>query len=220
MDISSTIWALKVIGIIAPIATYFLVLGVINSQARPRLVSGRWDFIVLTGIFAPALFWPIGSLYSLLGPQAILLLLLAGGLALRVVLPHPWKQWVIYNTDADRAGQAVHAALERLGWDWQQSDDPRTFEVPDRRVRIEIGGLALLNAVNVQIHTDAQDPREVDIDALIGEVEGVLGSYQLLPGAAGLCLVLVGSGLMIVPMWLMTRHMGHIVEAIQQLFFA
>ena len=219
MDFDSAILTLKVIGTIAPIAIYFLTLGVINSQASPRLVSGRWDFIILTGMFLPALFWPLGSLSSSIGWKAVLVLILPGVLALRSMLPHPWKHWVIYNADTQRAVESVRRAIEALGWTFQQESET-LFAVPDLHMKIEVAGLGLLNAVNLHIRTDAKTPEEVEVASLIGAVEAALGRYQLLPTAAGLFLVLIGAGLMIVPMWLMTRHMRDIVEAIERLFVA
>lgn len=219
IDVDNAILALKVIGTIAPIGVYFLTLGVVNSQASPRLVSGRWDFIVLTGIFLPALFWPVAAIYSSMGWQAVFVLMLAAILGLRTMLPHPWKQWVIYNADVPRAADAVGRALEGLGWRYQR-DGETVFALPDLRMKIEVGGLGLLNAVNLHIHTDAANAEEAQVASLIGAVEASLRRYQLLPSAAGLFLVMIGAGLMIVPMWMMTRHMRDIVEAIERLFVA
>ena len=219
IDIDNAILTLKVIGTVAPIAVYFLTLGVVNSQASPRLVSGRWDFIVLTGIFLPALFWPIATLYSSIGWQAVLVLALAAGLALRAMLPHPWKQWVIYNADTPRVADAIRRALDGLGWRYQREGET-VFALPDLRMKVEVGGLGLLNAVNLHIQTDARNPEDAELASLIGAIEVSLRRYQLLPTAAGLFLVLIGASLMIVPMWLMTRHMRDIVEAIGRLFVA
>ncbi len=219
MDVDNAILTLKVIVTIAPIAVYFLTLGVVNSQASPRLVSGRWDFIVLTGTFLPALFWPLASLKASIGWQAVLVLILLGVLALRAMLPHPWKHWVIYNADTRRAVESVRRALDGLGWAYTQETET-LFAVPHLHLKLEIAGLGLLNAVNLHFRTDAESPDQVQAASLIGAVEAGLRRYQLLPTAAGLFLVLIGAGLMIVPMWLMTRHMRDIVEAIQRLFLA
>jgi hypothetical protein len=219
IDVDNAVLTLKVIGTVAPIAVYFLTLGVVNSQACPRLVSGRWDFIILTGIFLPALFWPVAAIHSSMGWQAVLVLVLAAGLGLRAMLPHPWKQWVIYNADVPRAADAVGRALDGLGWQYQREGET-VFALPDLRMKIEVGGLGLLNAVNLHIHTDAHSPEKAEVATLIGAVDASLRRYQLLPTAAGLFLVLIGAGLMIVPMWMMTRHMRDIVEAIERLFVA
>lgn len=219
MDVDSTMLTLKVIGTVAPIAAYFLTLGVINSQASPRLVSGRWDFIVLTGIFLPALFWPLASLGSSIGWKAVLALILPGIAALRAMLPHPWKHWVIYNTDTQRAAESVSRALVALGWPFHKENET-TFAVPAVGMKVEVTGLTLLNAVNLHIRTGARSHARADAARLIGALEASLCRYQLLPTPAGLFLVLIGAGLMIVPMWMMTRHMHDIVETIQRLFLA
>jgi len=219
MDVDSTMLTLKVIGTVAPIAAYFLTLGVVNSQASPRLISGRWDFIILTGIFLPALFWPLASLGSSFGWKVVLVLVLPGVAALRAMLPHPWKHWVIYNADTQRAVESVCRALVGLGWAFHKENET-TFSVPAVGMKVEVTGLALLNAVNLHLRTDARSQARADAALLIAAVEASLCRYQLLPTAAGLFLVLIGAGLMIVPMWMMTRHMHDIVEAIQRLFVA
>lgn len=215
----NAILTLQVILTIAPIAAYFLTLGVVNSQSRPRLISGRYDFLLLTGTFLPIVFWPLASVSNTYGWHLVLAIALLAGLGLRTVLPHPWKHWVIYNADAAMAGVAVRSALDRLGWQYRQ-DSPRIFRLTDRQMRIEITGLGLLNAVNLHVHTDAANPAEAQLDPLIGALGASLRRYELLPTATGLCLVLIGAGLMIVPMWMMTRHMRDIVEAIERLFVA
>ena len=50
---------LQVIINLAPIAVYFLVLGLVNSLARPMLVDARSDFLVLTLVFVPVMVWPV-----------------------------------------------------------------------------------------------------------------------------------------------------------------
>jgi len=219
MDVDGTVLTLKVIGTVAPIAAYFLTLGVINSQATARMISGRWDFVILTGIFLPALFWPLASLAALLGWNAVVVLVGGGGVVLRLMLPHPWKQWVIYNADTRRAVDAVGRALAGLGWTFYQERET-IFAVPGLNMKLEVSGLALLNAVNLHIRTDARSREDAGVDMLVDAIEAALCRYQLLPTAAGLFLVLIGAGLMIVPMWMMTRHMHEIVEAIQRLFVA
>jgi hypothetical protein len=219
MDVDSTILTLKVIGTVAPIAAYFLTLGVVNSQASPKIISSRWDFIILTGIFLPALFWPLASLESSIGWKAVVALILPGIAVLRAMLPHPWKHWVIYNADRQRAAESVRRALVGLGWTFRQEDET-VFAVPALDMKVEVTGLAPLNAVNLHIRTDAQSGEQVQAALLIAAVEASLRRYQLLPTTAGLFLVLIGAGLMIVPLWMMTRHMHDIVEAIQRLFVA
>jgi len=110
------IFALKIVLTVAPLAAYFLMLGVVNSQATPRLVSARRDFLVLTGAFLPAFVWPVPVLLTGLGLQALVAAVVIAALLLRARLPHPWKHWVIYNADAALASSAIERTLQRLGW--------------------------------------------------------------------------------------------------------
>lgn len=216
-EVQSAILTLKVILTIAPIAGYFLTLGVVNSQACPRLVSGRRDFLVLTGTFLPIVFWPLAAMFYSLGWQAVLAVLVLCGLLVRAMLPHPWKHWVIYNADVSLASAALRQAFGRLGWDYEPDGDA-SYTLSERHMKVEVTGFGLLNAVNIYIRTDARDAREADVHSLVEAISGSLRRYDLLPTAAGLFLVLIGAGLMIVPMWMMTHHMRDIVETIQRLF--
>jgi len=215
--IESAILTLKVILTIAPIAAYFLTLGVVNSQACPRLVSGRQDFLLLTGTFLPIVLWPLAALFHSFGWHAVLAVLVLSAVLLRMMLPHPWKHWVIYNANADLALASVRHALDRLGWDYRQEGEA-AFLLPGRHMRVEVAGIGFLNAVNLFIRTDKSDAGPDEATPLVEAVSHALRRHELLPAPAGLLLVLIGSGLMIVPMWMMTRHMRDIVETIQQLF--
>ena len=50
------------------------------------------------------------------------------------------------------------------------------------------------------------------------EVDRRLGCVAQLPSAMGAGLVLVGLGLMILPMWMMGRHIDDLVDAMLHLF--
>jgi hypothetical protein len=216
-EIQSAILTLKVILTIAPMAGYFLILGVVNSQACPRLVSGRRDFLVLTGTFLPIIFWPLAAVADSFGWLMVAAILVLSGMLLRTMLPHPWKHWVVYNADASLASTALRQALDRLGWEYEQEGEA-TYSLPRRQMKIEVAGVGLLNAVNLYIRTEAKDPAQAEVATLVEAVSGSLGRYELLPSPAGLFLVLIGAGLMIVPMYMMTHHMRDIVQTIERLF--
>ncbi len=176
-EIQNTILALKVILTIAPIAGYFLVLGVVNSQASPRLVSGRRDFLLLTGTFLPILFWPMAAVWNAFGWYTVVGLLLTCSVLIRSMLPHPWKQWVIYNANTSVASAALRRALDQLGWDYHQ--DGMAYTLPRHSMKIEVSGLGPLNATNLYIRTDIADPDQAEVTALVENVRRSLARYQL-----------------------------------------
>jgi hypothetical protein len=47
-----------------------------------------------------------------------------------------------------------------------------------------------------------------------------LGHQQMLPSAAGSCLMFVGLGMLLLPLWLMTRHSNAIAEVVSRLLLS
>ena len=54
-SVQQVILVLKVLVLVAPIAVYFMLLGLLNSQPTPRLINARSDFLILTAALCPLL---------------------------------------------------------------------------------------------------------------------------------------------------------------------
>ena len=54
--------AIKVLLYVGPVAVYVLWLGLVNSQARPKLVKARDDFLITTLAFCPFAVAPVVGL--------------------------------------------------------------------------------------------------------------------------------------------------------------
>jgi hypothetical protein len=52
------------------------------------------------------------------------------------------------------------------------------------------------------------------------EFEAQLETVSRLPSPTGACLVMLGVGLLIVPLWMMSRHMNAIVEIVSRILSA
>jgi len=225
-QIEHAIFALKVAIVMAPVAAYFLVLGIVNSQATPRLVSARADFLTLTGIFLPTMAWPVVATLSgglwWLG----LLLLTAGAFCVRALLPARTGNWVVYNASVDLIHDAVQRSLRRLGWEFQR--DRNAYEIKSPPFTITVVGIGLLNAGNVHLVPRGPDGHAADLladtdkfnETFAKALSETLSTYRLLPSPAGLVMVLVGATMMIVPVSMMSRHMSDIVRAITDLLLA
>ena len=53
---------LMLVGNVAPVAIYFLTLGLVNSHSRPYLTTSRSDFLSLTIVLIPLFLWPLPGL--------------------------------------------------------------------------------------------------------------------------------------------------------------
>jgi len=207
------VFLIKLLVNVAPVAFYFLALGLLNSQSSPRLVSGRSDFIVLTLVFVPVLVWPVPMLATRgLWPVLLGCGVLAG-VAFTALLPHRHGSWVIYNIATPRCRRLLEAALREIGCDFRRTDDG--YDLPSEKLHIGLSPLPLLR--NVTLHFRPPVGREQIAEQLRLALERRLDGVQLLPTATGTCLVVLGVALLILPVWLVGRHMDIIVQAIGNL---
>ncbi len=206
---------LMLVGNVAPIALYFLVLGLVNSHSRPFLTTCRSDFIALTTVLMPVFLWPVPTLAG-----SHLWLTLAGavvltGFAFVKFLPRADDGFVIYNIP-DAAGiRLIDDSLRAIcmvgAW------DGRTWTSECGRLTLHVRRFALLR--NMSIHLEAQEAYRKSVVELIGpELQSRLSRVSQLPSTTGACLVVLGAGLLILPMWMVSRHIHDLVEAMSHLF--
>jgi hypothetical protein len=206
---------LMLVGNVAPIAIYFLVLGLVNSHSRPYLITSRADFVALTCALTPVLLWPVPT-FVRSGMTWLLLvgLLVAGGL-FTWMLVTTGRGLVIYNISQAMCVRLLEAALRRVGLRGVWND--QTWEADNGLMSIHLRRFALLR--NVTLHFEVRDPQAAPlVDELGAELDRGLGSVAQLPSTMGACLVLIGLGLMIVPMWMVGRHIQDLVDAMSHLF--
>ncbi|MFO0973362.1 MAG: hypothetical protein U1A27_08000 [Phycisphaerae bacterium] len=199
--------------LVAPIAVYFLLLGLVNSHATPCLISSRSDFVALTVVFLPLLVAPMPAL---VGSGAAWLLVVEAGLVgwlFHQMLPGRRAGWVIYNISAARARAVVEQAAADAGWNGTWQDE--SWRGPAGTVRLT--SLPVLR--NVTVHLDpTTGTTDQTVAALERAISGRLGRIRQLPSTAGACLVMLGVSLLAVPIWMMGRHIQDVVEAMVHLF--
>ena len=215
---ANVILVLQLLVNLGPLALYFVVLGLVNSQRQPRLLSSRADFVTLTVVFMPILIWPVPflvghGLWWLLGVGVALV---CG--AFFFLLPRPRAGWVIYHTTEAETRAMVQHAARRLGWSarWDES----TMIVSEANVRVRCSAFPWLGSVSVHFEPLAGGSDSAALDFLRFQVERQLERRSLLPSAVGAGLVLVGVALWIVPLWMMFRHIDAIVDVVQHFLFA
>ncbi|HVP10380.1 MAG TPA: hypothetical protein VMV94_04235 [Phycisphaerae bacterium] len=206
---------LLLVGNVAPVALYFLALGLVNSHSRPYLISRRADFVALTSVLVPILLWPVpGFVHS--GYWWVLLI--AAGLAAATfawMLPKTDDGFVIYNITESRCMRLLDDALTATGL--SGSWESKTWRSDCGTMAIHVRGFALLR--NVTLHIEKTGPRAARLyPTLAAQLQHRLSNVAQLPSTMGAGLVLVGLALMILPMWTVSRHIDDLVDAMSHLF--
>jgi hypothetical protein len=204
---------LLLVGNVAPVALYFLALGLVNSHSRPYLITRRADFVALTIVLVPVVFWPLpkllysGSWWPLI-PTGCLL----AGLFFWM-LPRAGDGFVVYNIAESKLLRALEGALRalRLPGSWEG----KTWRSDCGRLVLHVRSFAILR--NVTLHVEGSDTTDLSF-TLAGELNERLACIAQLPSSTGAGLVLIGLGLMILPMWTVSRHIDDLVDAMLHLF--
>lgn len=211
----SAISTLMVFLNVAPIGLYFLVLGLVNSHSRPHRVSSRTDFIALTSVMIPLLFWPVPAmvvsrLWILLG-----LGLCAAIIAFVRLLPAHDAGWVVYNLSESRFRRAMETALSGLGLSGRW--DGRTWQESGGGLRVDYSCLTVLRNVSVNIHAATPELRQ-RADELALRLDRQFDRFEQLPSMSGACLLVLGIGLMVVPLWLLGHHAQDVAATVARLW--
>src|SRR5262245_24142022 len=173
---------LMLVGNVLPVALYFLILGLINSHARPYLITSRSDFLALTSVLLPVLIWPVpdfvrGGFY---GPLAAGLLV--AGAFFWYLLPCRDAGFVIYNITTTQVVQVLQQSLRNLGLagSWRQ----HTWTADGLPLSIELRSFSLLQ--NVAVHVEARGDVAHALARRIGaQLECRLQSISQLPSHMG-----------------------------------
>ncbi len=212
------VFVVKVFVNVAPVAVYFLVLGLLNSQPHPRLVNGRNDFVALTLVFVPMLVWPAPVLLRHGLWPLLVAGLLAALVAFCVLLPGRWSGWVIYNVTEQRCRRHLENALAIRQLAYEKTDG--AYVVAGGQLTLRIAGFALLRNVSVHFEFPSKHPPTHLLSELREAFEAELHGLALLPSSSGACMLALGVLLLILPLWMMNTHVDAIVETITRLLFA
>jgi hypothetical protein len=214
----NVILVLQLLVNLGPLAVYFIILGLVNSQRHPRLLSCRADFVTLTVVFLPVLLWPVPFLVThgwwwLLGLVAACVVV-----SFRCLLPRSDAGWVIYHTTEDDARAVVRHAVRRLGLDGQW--DGHCLNVSGAAMKFRLSPFPGLGSVSIYLEGVGGRPDPRVVGQIQEQIERQLERRSLLPSVVGTCLVVVGIVLWLVPLWMMFRHMDAIVNVVQSFLFA
>lgn len=214
------VFLIQLVASLAPVAAYFLFLGLVNSRAQPCLISARSDFVALTVVFGPLLIWPAPALLSY-GVAGLVAVTVGFGVAFGLfwrLLPAGDAGWVVYNISTNRLHRLVGASFDALGWEWRRVEN--RYELPGRSLVMSVSGYAFLRNATIQTESLAGGVDGAGLARFRSQLDAQLRAQELLPSLSGSCMLLLGVGVLIVPLWMMSRHMDVIVELMQRLFVA
>jgi len=194
-----------------PLATYFLLLGLLNSRSRPQIVSSRLDFIVLNACMFPVVCVPALSLLAC-SPAASACILAAALAAVVLVAPTRWSGWTIYNISVAEGLRTVERALHHAGEPFRR--DGRTLRLTASDATVSLRSVPVLR--NVSINLAGPDAAEVGrrMDAALC---GELARVPARPTTVGISLVLAATALLIAPLGLFADRMPEMVRLITDL---
>ena len=198
---------MEIAAIMAPVAVYFLALGLLNSRAHPQLLSGRLDFAILTIAISPLFLLP---LWTWLGPSVGFLLVAGVVLGAGALLLAPrGKSWVIYNVRVAEARAAVASALRRMGL--EATDAGGLYDLGDARV--QVGAFPPLRNATVRLlGGDHELARR--FERALWEV---LRSCEVPTSRMAVSLLLVAATMLAAPLAMMAHRVPEIVRLLTDL---
>ena len=209
-------FVLQVVAALGPIAVYFLGLGLVNSQARPFLISARRDFSLLAGAFIPLILVPTAGLAEN-GHGYLSLAVLASVLVLFVIMLPPRRGvWVVYNVGPEQLFGLLQRACRRQKWSIAVEGD--LFTIRPAGLQISRHSIHWLRNATLELRGPGlHDSAAVGLLAALREE---LARESMLASPTGASLVVVGASLLGLPMWYLFHHMDLIVDLVRQILFA
>lgn len=194
---------------VAPVALYFLILGLLNSRRHPQLLSGRRDAALLVAVLGPVFVLPVvnylgASWWALAAAGGALV---AGGL----LLGGRRNTWVIYNLTVEQARHAVGHALEAMGTEFRR--EAGTFRLLRQGTAVRIDSFPLLRNISIRVHDGNEGFSRRFEQALLGRLATI--PAETTPMA--LALLLVATAMLVVPMALVAQRAGQIVRTLTDL---
>jgi len=205
------ILVLKIALNIAPVAFYFIILGLVNSQSRVHIVTANRDWVGLMIVFFPVLLWPVMWLAGMGWAWSSVVVLMLGISLFVISAPGRWSGWVVYNCDLACVRSELLACLERVGIDCNLLDGRRIVTADG--MQFELSELKLLRNVTINIkHGDRQRVAELGY-----ELQRRLSRLDTAPGLAAAAMLISGTAMLMIPLTMMVGHMDMFVRVVSQL---
>lgn len=204
--------SLQITLVAVPVAVYFLILGLLNSQTRPQVLTGQLDFAMLAAALSPLFLVPI---LAWVGPT--LWSVLAAGLGVAGVIylagPKAGTSWVIYNISKKQALRAVEKALDQAGLAYEVREDQIHF--PDGAV-LRLSAFPMLRNVSLTF-TNANADICNKLSEFSGELRRQSGHFETFASPMAVSFVLISTAMIVAPIALMANRMPEMVRLISDM---
>ena len=198
-----------------PVAVYFLVLGLLNSQPRPQLLSSRLDFILLMTAFSPLCIVP---LLTWIGVNLLTIALAVGGVVAVICLLAPRKHqgWVIYNISLEKALRSAQRAMDVAGIAYSRQGN--VLHLPGgQEIRLSAFPLLRNVAIAVQSHNKPGGEVRSALQRFEAEVARRVGRIEVTPSPMAVSFVLISTAMIVTPLVLMADRMPEMVRIISDM---
>jgi hypothetical protein len=202
---------IQIAAVAAPVALYFLVLGLLNTRRRPQLVRGRVDFLLLVAALAPLAICPLAAW---VGSSPVALVAgAAAAMAATWLLSPPRGSWVIYNIAPADAVSVVERALRRAGLEFTREPGEQAFRLD--RGQIRLSGFTLLR--NVSIRAVGCDGRACDLFERALAEHVVRLTARTTPAA--MAMLLVATAMLVAPLAMVAPKAVELVRILTGLLY-
>lgn len=199
--------SLQVAAVVAPVAAYFLVLGLLNSRPHPQLLRGRRDFAVLVAALCPLFVLP--TLAWMSSSPVWLAAAAVAGAGLIAVLAPPKRSWVLYNITAAQARDAVDGALRAAEIDCRKQGG--AFLLAGGEAKLTLAAFPLLRNVSLRLEGAVQEETSSRFEAALQR------RLQAIPAETApmtMALLLVATGMLAAPLAMVAPRVPEIVRII------
>ena len=194
---------------IAPAAVYFLLLGLLNSQPRPQLLSGRTDFVLLNAAFLPVFCVPLVQAFG--AATWVLPAAIGALIVLAMLLAPPRGNWSVYNISPGEALRAGERALREMGEPFRRRG--RRLVLTRRDACIRLASMPLLRHVSISIQrADAEFVRRFE-----QHLAEQLGRVATVASPVASALLVIATVMLVTPLGLLANRMPEMVRIITDL---
>lgn len=196
--------------IVAPVAIYFLILGILNSRRHPQLITGRQDIVLLVTALSPLVVFPLSD-YVGGRMTAVLSAVLAGVAIFSLLRPSAGGSYVIYNYTREQAAEAMSRALRKLDVDFQTHG--ARLVLPERKGDFEIASFPLLRNVSIRMR-QVSPALAVQVGAELG---GILRKTEVQTSSMAMGLLIVAMAMLVAPLVTVAHRAPEIVRILSDL---
>lgn len=194
-----TFLAVQLATMVAPVAVYFLILGLLNTRRHPQILSARQDFAILFVAICPLFVVPVLAAVGITPLSvSVAAALVAGGIFLLAPRGH---NWVVYNATDAEVRRALRHALRRMDVAFEPMG-PARIDLPQRQAALQISHFALLRNVTVRL----EDGDEQLARSLQAHLHQNLCRLEPEAHSMAVVMLLVATAMLVAPMTFMAQH--------------